>query len=382
MNNQEKQEIRKKQIIFLVQLYYDKFEILHDDDLDSLIQKTLDIFFNTDLTIDEINEELMKIVLKKSDNLKKQTAIKDIRENHNTIYTYLENIADRFNKEGIDYQLAGSLCGYLKYNSESSRIHDDIDFHLNERDIERVRRIVTDMGFDFFDKRLNSPRILKDGVPYGKHEVMATLKDKDFHVGFICFERLANGAIISKNYYHDENNNPCAREDIFGPTLTKEIYDSNVITLNNTQIKVTSPEFIFQIKHYSNKEKDSIDIKFLYEHIDTLKLQRIKELSKNEQHIQMVPVNDLPRAILLNPLAVENDNSELSQMLVTSNEKTEENYNNFNSNSKDNGKTKMLTKTNKKKNAKTDGYADYIIIVATFFSLMAIGLLTILIMNL
>ena len=43
---------RRKKIISLVKAYYKKFDFLHYDPIDLLIGKSLDLFLESDLTID------------------------------------------------------------------------------------------------------------------------------------------------------------------------------------------------------------------------------------------------------------------------------------------------------------------------------------------
>ena len=54
--------------------------------------------------------------------------------------------------------------------------------------------------------------------------------------------------------------------------------------------------------------------------IDQDKYHRIQELCKTDKYTQSVRVSELPATRTLNPKAIENDNSELSQMLVEARE--------------------------------------------------------------
>ncbi len=53
------------------------------------------------------------------------------------------------------------MCAYIKYGVESNRIHDDIDINLNEADISKFKEVCEEMGLQFHDDRLTTPRILK-----------------------------------------------------------------------------------------------------------------------------------------------------------------------------------------------------------------------------
>ena len=58
-------ETRKDQITQLVVAYCNKFDFLQNESLDVLIDKTLDRFLNSTLTIEEINNELIRIIVKR-----------------------------------------------------------------------------------------------------------------------------------------------------------------------------------------------------------------------------------------------------------------------------------------------------------------------------
>ena len=63
----------------------------------------------------------------------------------------------------------------MKYGEESKRIHDDIDLNMNEDDLGKFGEVCRQLGFDFHDNRMNSPRVLQNGIPHGDHEVVAEI---------------------------------------------------------------------------------------------------------------------------------------------------------------------------------------------------------------
>ena len=105
----------------MVQTYYHKFPFLQTESLDSLTNKAIDRYLDCDLSIDQINEEFIRIVKDRREDLEKRYDQKNVKQNHEMIYSKLEQLVDALNKEGIDYQLAGALCGYIKYGQESNR---------------------------------------------------------------------------------------------------------------------------------------------------------------------------------------------------------------------------------------------------------------------
>lgn len=314
MNTDEKRNIKRNQIIVLVQTYYHKFPFLQTESLDSLTNKAIDRYLDCDLSIDQINEEFIRIVKDRREELEKRYDQKNVKQNHEMIYSKLEQLVDALNKEGIDYQLAGALCGYIKYGQESNRCHDDIDIHLNERDIAKFESICKQLGLKFQDNRLHSPRVLENGIPSGEHEVLASLDNSDFHIGAFCFERLADGTIITKGYYHDNKDNPCCREEIIGADLAKEIFEKEEVNFRGKPISITAPEYVYLLKQYTGSYKDQTDIQFLKDKIDMEKVARIQTLEKTEKYVQNIPVLDLPNAHKVST-PMESPNNEMNEML-------------------------------------------------------------------
>ena len=60
-NEEQNLELREKQITALVTAYYNKFDFLQNEMLSVLVDKALNIYLNTDLTIEEINEEIQDL---------------------------------------------------------------------------------------------------------------------------------------------------------------------------------------------------------------------------------------------------------------------------------------------------------------------------------
>lgn len=248
------------------------------------ISRAIEMFRNSDDSYEEIvkkiNSLAQTVIANYNEEQRKRFDPKLVKSNHTEIYDKLEMLVKKLNEAQIDYQLAGALCAYIKYGVESSRTHDDIDINLNEDDIVKFKKICEEMGLHFQDNRLNSPRVLKNGIPAGEHEVIATLDGSDFHIGAFCFERKLDGTIINKGYYHDENNSPCCRCDIISPELANEIFGREEVDFRGQKLFITPPEYVYKLKSYTKKDKDLADIMFMEERIDKSKLKRINELSK------------------------------------------------------------------------------------------------------
>ncbi len=298
-------EERKKQITELVQKYYYQYEFLQLESFSVVLEKAMNRYFNTNLTIEEIDQDMIKIMEEAKKLREEKTSPEAVKANHEEIYSKLDQIIPKLQEAGVDYHLAGALCGYLKYGEESSRCHEDLDFMVNEEDLDKFQKICEEMGFSYFDHRLNSPRVLKNEIPSGEHEVIATTSLSDFHIGVFCFERFVDGTFVMKGYYHDDENRPMCREEVFSSELAKEVFDSEFIDYKGTQLSITSPEYLYLLKSYTRGEKDLKDLAFLESRIDQDKLNRIRELSKTDKVVQHREVHHVP----------ETKNDELNQMI-------------------------------------------------------------------
>ena len=349
IRSEDEQELRKKQIILMVQTYYEKLDFLHYESLNLLIDKSLELFLDSDLSLDEINEKLKDAIADRKKALDDRYDNNRVRENHEIIYGRLEMLARLLNKEGVDYQLAGALCGYLKYDKESDRCHDDIDINLNEQDMDSFRKACLQMGLFFEDHRLDSKRVLKNGIPSGEHEVIARDPNSDFHIGVFPFERKEDGTVVSKGYYHNEDGEPWVREEIFSPELASELFGSEEIEFRGTPITITPPEYVYRLKQYTNQQKDQHDILFLEDKIDRDKLLKIAQLRKDGKVVQLVPVLGLPETSLHNPF--NDEDNELGLMIADDESKKKEDR----QSSRKKEDTKMLVKKNQQQEVQDQG---------------------------
>ena len=254
---------------------------------DEKIQRAIDMFSNSDLPYEEIIEQINKLasqVIKRYiEEKEKRFNPELVKENHKEIYDKLEILIKKLNEREVDYQLAGALCAYIKYGVESSRTHDDIDINLNESDMNKFREVCEEMGLQFHDNRMTTPRVLKNGIPAGDHEVLATLDGSDFHIGAFCFERKPDGTVINKGYYHDDSGQIYTRDEVISPELAEEIFGREEVNFRGQKLVITPPEFVYRLKNYTKKDKDLVDIMFMEGRIDKSKLERINELSKKSK---------------------------------------------------------------------------------------------------
>lgn len=254
---------------------------------DEKIQRAIDMFSNSDLSYEEIVEQINKLasqVIKRYiEEKEKRFNPELVKKNHKEIYDKLEILIKKLNERGVDYQLAGALCAYVKYGVESDRTHDDIDINLNESDMNKFREVCEEMGLQFHDNRMTTPRVLKNGIPAGDHEVLATLDGSDFHIGAFCFERKPDGTVINKGYYHDDSGQIYTRDEVISPELAEEIFGREEVDFRGQKLVITPPEFVYKLKNYTKKDKDLVDIMFMEGRIDKSKLEQINELSKKSK---------------------------------------------------------------------------------------------------
>ena len=91
------QEIKKKQILLMVKLYYERLDKLHDRELTQLQEDALEKYLDTDFSIDEINDLIAKDYLQNTvskDEKKAKMLVKVRQDNedgyiHNMIITSL-----------------------------------------------------------------------------------------------------------------------------------------------------------------------------------------------------------------------------------------------------------------------------------------------------
>ena len=315
ISKEEQREVRKKQITLLVQSYYERLPFLQYEPLNLLIEKALDLFLDSDLTIDEINDKLLEAIASRKKDLDDRYDSEKVRENHEVIYGQLEQLARELNAAGVDYQLAGALCGYLSYQEESSRCHDDIDLYVNEKDLGKFHQVCDRLGLSFSDRRFDSPRVLKNEKPSGEHEVVASNPEDSFHVGVFPFERKENGEVVTKNYYHAEDGSPWVREEVFSSDAAHEIFGHQEVDFRGTPLTITPPEYIYHLKMYTAKQKDQYDMQFLDSRMDGNRYDKIVRLCHEGKSVQNIPISSNTFQEQVDSVRGEDEERELQQML-------------------------------------------------------------------
>ena len=334
MNNaydNKKIEKRKVQITELVTAYYNKFDFLQHSNLNTLINRALDEFLYSDLSIEEINEKIMKLILDSKRKVLRMFDKEKVEENHKEIYSRLDTLVALLAKYDIDYQLAGALCSYLKYGEESERVHEDIDLNLNEDDLVKFKLVCKLLGYEYYDKRFDSPRVLKNGIPSGDHEIGANIPDSDLHIGVFCFNRNKDGSIDNKSYYKNEDGNNCVWVEHLSPRLSNLIFGKESIEFNGKQIFITPPEYVYSLKNYTRKLKDKKDLEFMEGRIDMDKLDEIRTINKTDRRVDLVEINNDELDNMIN----DSQNIDIEDTIIND-EKPKTIIKNNNSNNNDN----------------------------------------------
>ena len=197
---------------------------------------------------------------------------------------------------GVDYYLPGALSMYIGTNTPLSRYHGDIDFMIEEKDIEKVREALQGTDYEFSDDRMNNKKRLEEGVGHtqGEHEVIANHKDNEFHIGFFLFRREKDGSITKREYFMQENENgervPMILEMHFPRELVDLEFQEKPVEYAGTQIQICSPESTFLRKMHTRNPKDMLDIETLKKKMD---YSKIEEMRKYHTTIEVVEPEEI-----------------------------------------------------------------------------------------
>lgn len=227
-----------------------------------------------------------------------------IGDNHKLVSETLRMLCEKLNQAGVDYYLVGGLPCYLLTGAEDTRYHDDIDLMLNEADIPKVRELFFDTDFDFKDLRGSTTKRLESGmVPTGNHEVVAQHRSSEFHIGFFCFERNSEGAVIDKDYFVAPNNERMVYRHLISKKQSDLYYDDRLHQSDGISFKMASLESIYSSKRYLmgiyGREKDKVDVEMIEQSgmLDLEKLNQIKSFPHIEPLIEKAPVEELTMPI-------------------------------------------------------------------------------------
>ena len=104
--------IKEKQITALVTAYYEKFDFLQKGELSVLIDKALNKYLNTDLTLEEINEDMMNRIIdrKRKDDLDNKNEIDNMIKEE-----FIEEKNDELEKPKVFIKADNNERGFVHY---------------------------------------------------------------------------------------------------------------------------------------------------------------------------------------------------------------------------------------------------------------------------
>lgn len=233
----------------------------------------------------------MKIILDKMFSNQTEGNM-SLEQNHELAKESLIKFCSLFNQYGIDYYIVGALPCFLKTNQPLFRYHDDIDIMVNEDDISKIKEILENTNYEFYDDRFPSLERfyeMQENTP--PHTILAQNKENEFHLGFFCFRRENDNSITMREYSHRLENGEVAvdvKERLSNPLSTALQYDENPMSYNGVSFKTCSIENVYKLKQYTKRLKDITDMKKLEPYVDKHKLLMLQEQKNRDVVIQNV----------------------------------------------------------------------------------------------
>lgn len=215
-----------------------------------------------------------------------------IEENHKLVNESIVKFTSLFNELGIDYYIVGALPCFLKTGQKLFRYHDDIDIMVNEEDISKLEEAVRLGGYEFHDDRfpdLERFKEMEENKP--PHTVLAQNPDNEFHLGFFTFRREEDNSIVMREYSHRLENGEVVVDVLErkpGPIGTMLRYDDTPIEYMGASFRTGSVESVYNIKQYTKRPKDIIDVQKLEPFVDKQKLAELKKYPQQNIEIHNV----------------------------------------------------------------------------------------------
>ena len=347
-------ENRRRNITTLVTTYYKNNPFLERKHigLNDLISTIMDKYLDSDLSIEEIEQELINEIYRLKNELPKLVnSVSNEKQNETTGKSKFDSVLKDFNKEGIDYKIDGSssvdmLLGELKINT--------LSLWINDKDVNKAKAIFKKYGPMYFSSGSNSNKKIKNGNIIDDSNNI--IEDDNNRVCTKEFERLDDGSIITKDYFTDSNGTECIKADFYGKDLAKEIFDTDKVSANGEEYPIVTPEFEYISRLNSTNEQDMEIVSKLEPIVDNNRINKIQELAANNYVSQ---ITKAPQ--------VKEQNNELSSMM----ENTEESVNtNVNNDTQQIEKPKQFVKTSPQSVSENNG--GYVSKLAFIFFLLLI----------
>ena len=220
---------------------------------------------------------------------------RDLEKNHQIVNESIQEVCNKLNELGVDYYIVGALPVYLQMG-KMSRMHEDIDFFVAEKDLPKVAQALASTKYKLHDYRLDSPRVYgEDGkLICGDHEVVANRGDNSFHLGFFLFKREKDGSVTQREYHARIDEKGVKIPVLFERKISKEKFAINYgdepVRYLNTQFRASTPESVYDIKSYmlqkGFRKKDAIDVEAW---------KKAKKANSNEELINEERLNVMSR---------------------------------------------------------------------------------------
>ena len=214
----------------------------------------------------------------------------DIKDNHRLINDTLVEVCNKLNALRLDYYVVGSLSAFINTDTPLFRYHEDIDFMVAEKDLDKVALALEGTDYQFIDNRLHNKKIRREGENHtsGEHEVIANHKNNEFHLGFFLFDRNPDNSLTIREYYMKDGE-PQILERHMPRELVDLEYTSKTTEYRGTRFRTSTPESVYAKKLYTRHEKDLLDINALKPKINK---DKIEEAKKYQTTVTTRPVKE------------------------------------------------------------------------------------------
>lgn len=215
----------------------------------------------------------------------------NLEENHATIKKEIVRFTKLLNEAGIDYYIVGALPCFLKTSIPLFRYHDDIDIMVNEEDIEKLKKVISQTEYIFHDDRYPSKQrfyeMLENKPP---HTVMAQNPNNEFHLGFFTFRREKDESMTVTEYSHIIENDSVVvniLERGYTPLGTSLRYDEDEFEYEGTRFRTSTIESVYKLKKFTQRPKDITDMEKIEQFIDIEKLEQLNQNASFEKKLSL-----------------------------------------------------------------------------------------------
>ena len=347
---------RKDEIIALVENYYHKNKFLQTKPLEVYINKAIDKYLNTDLTIEEIDRKIHELIMEMlRDEMMKPLKIEEDNKKDKSPTNRKEEfiqLINQLNNSSVDYALLGYLVGMLlasENNINNNTIPEVIEIAINENDYDKFVDLCNKQGF----------------TTLNINEAMNILEKNDLKIQIDKFKKLNDGSIIMDELFQKDSTTYC-KKDLYNPELSSEYFGRNVINFEGIPLKTASPEYIYL------SLRNDYDLSFLNNKISTEKIIDLLEKEKTGKKTEIKPLENSVKQEAIPK--TENSSDDLNNMINDNSKKD-------NTQKAMENKSKALVKTNNQpyRNNNQQGYTSSNVILGVIELIIILILLGLLI---